>query len=72
MKISRVINTSCAVYDYGYGNYSNFFNFGSYLYNSNKNLYLDNKNINYSNAFNITKFISLPIEEIEVFSVVKK
>jgi len=71
MKIGRVINESCAIYEY----YSYFLSFGEslYIYETYQNLYLNN-NGNYDNIFDLDlqKCICLPIEEIEVFSVVKK
>ncbi len=85
MKIGRAINTNMFIQDnewtiLGHGqnlnsreNYSNYyneinFNFGNHLYISGQNLCLNNCG-NYNDIFNNVNF-SLPIEEIEVFSVV--
>ncbi len=71
MKIGRVINESRAIYECCNWN---FFNFGNHLYlGNNQNLYLNNYE-NYHNIINIdyNQRFCLPVEEIEVFSVVKK
>ena len=66
MKIGRVTNASYSVLE----NHKGFFNFGNHLYLNRKNLYLSNSG-NYTNVFNNLN-TNLPIEEIEVFTVVKK
>jgi len=70
MKIGRVVNTNLSIYE-NYINY--FFNFGVhlYVYKPNQNLHLCNYG-HYNDVFNINfnQGISLPIEEIEVFSIV--
>jgi len=67
MKISRVINKNDSIFE----NFNkSFFNFGNHLYISRQNLYLGNYG-NYNNIFNNVN-VYLPIEEIEVFSVVAK
>ncbi|PKY62670.1 hypothetical protein RhiirA4_489570, partial [Rhizophagus irregularis] len=68
MKISRVTNSSRSVYD-NY-NFSCFFSFGNILYINRQQLHVGVYKINYENIFGESnKHI---IEEIEVFSVVKK
>jgi len=81
MKIGRVINHPRAIYE-NCASIPYFLNFGGHLYipvcqnykgRYLNNLYLDNYN-NYDNVFNVnaSKYISLPIEEIEVFRLTKK
>ncbi|CAB5367557.1 unnamed protein product [Rhizophagus irregularis] len=67
MKISRVTNSSYSVYDCY--NYSGFFSFGNILFINGQNLHVGFNIYNYENIFGESK---TPIEEIEVFSVVKK
>ncbi|CAG8458512.1 7657_t:CDS:2 [Funneliformis mosseae] len=70
MRIGRVINTMYSVYE----NYNRiFFNFGNHLFINRQMLHLNNNKI-YNNVINIDNYknVCLPIEEIEVFSVVKK
>ena len=70
-KIGRVINANKSIRE-SYG--AHFFNFGNYLYISGINLNFCKYEKNYDPLFNIyhTNIIDFPIEEIEVFSVVKK
>ncbi|CAG8653054.1 5017_t:CDS:1, partial [Funneliformis mosseae] len=69
MKLGRVINMDMSIRE----NYSssNFINFGNYLYTNGQNLNFSNSG-NYNNVCNISKNVHVPVEEIEVFSVVKK
>ncbi|RGB24217.1 hypothetical protein C1646_821716 [Rhizophagus diaphanus] len=69
MKIGRVTNTTYSVYDFCQ-NQGNFFNFGAILYISEQKLHVGYNYNHYVNIFGEKK--SLNIEEIEVFSVVKK
>ncbi|UZO14588.1 uncharacterized protein OCT59_006044 [Rhizophagus irregularis] len=68
MKIGRVTNTTYSVYDNR--NSNNFFNFGGDLYISEQNLYVGFNSAHYENIFGGGQ--SPSIEEIEVFSVIKK
>jgi hypothetical protein len=68
MKIGRVTNSTYSVYDDC--NYSNFFTFGGILYIIGQNLIVGHNVANYENIFGSKQ--SLIIEEIEVFSVIKK
>ncbi|CAB4410631.1 unnamed protein product [Rhizophagus irregularis] len=69
MKIGRVNNdTSCSVYDHC--NYDGFFSFGGILFIDRRNLNVGYNDAHYVNIFGEKKL--LVIEEIEVFSVVKK
>ena len=68
MKIDRVINANYSVLDVV--NHSSFFNFGGHLYINGQHLCVNNSGY-YSNTLgNVPGY--LPIEEIEVFSVIKK
>ena len=67
MKIDRVINANYSVSD-GV-NHSDFFNFGDHLYIHGQKLYAGNSGF-YSNTLGNVGY--LPIEEMEVFSVIKK
>ena len=70
MKIGRVINESRAILeDEGCNWY--FFSFGNHLYINDQNLRILNVG-NYNHVFDFKKKTDLPIEEIEVFSVVKR
>ncbi|CAG8540220.1 8839_t:CDS:1 [Funneliformis mosseae] len=66
MEIGRVIFAKKAVYEHC----NAFFNFGSHLFVKEQDLFLGNPG-HYDNIFTNVE-ISLPIEEIEVFSVIKK
>ncbi|RIA85208.1 hypothetical protein C1645_808395 [Glomus cerebriforme] len=68
MKISRSINTNNSILDCSQS-YIYFFSFGGMLYISGQNLKIGYNTSHYNNSFNACK---LPIEEIEVFSIVKK
>ncbi len=70
MKIGRVINSKISIYE----NCDNFFfSFGLHLYINGQDLLLRNYG-NYNDIFKIDMngSFQLPIEEIEVFSIVKK
>ena len=67
MKIDRVINANCYLFDSV--NYSDFFNFGGHLQISGQNLYVGNSSYCSNTLGNVGS--SFPIEEIEVFSIIK-
>ncbi|EXX57668.1 hypothetical protein GLOIN_2v1842973 [Rhizophagus irregularis DAOM 181602=DAOM 197198] len=69
MKICRSLNTNCSVLDYC--NYDKFFSFGDMLFIYEQNLFVGYNNDHYENNFG-EKNSPYIIEEIEVFSVVKK
>ncbi|EXX57669.1 uncharacterized protein OCT59_006042 [Rhizophagus irregularis] len=69
MKICRSLNTNRSVLDYC--NYDKFFSFGDMLYIYEQNLFVGYNNSHYENNFGVENS-SYFIEEIEVFSVVKK
>ncbi|CAI2188005.1 19095_t:CDS:2 [Funneliformis geosporum] len=66
MEIGRVIFAKKAIYEHC----NAFFNFGSHLFVKGRDLFLSNPG-HYVNIFTNVD-ISLPIEEIEIFSIVKK
>ncbi|CAG8716741.1 12892_t:CDS:1, partial [Funneliformis caledonium] len=65
MEIGRVIFAKKAVYEHC----NAYFNFGSHLFVKERDLFLSNPG-HYDNIFTNVE-INLPIEEIEVFSVIK-
>ncbi|PKK56411.1 hypothetical protein RhiirC2_858610 [Rhizophagus irregularis] len=69
MKICRSLNTNCSVLDYC--NHDKFFSFGDMLYIYEQNLFVGYNNIHYENNFGKKNSLYF-IEEIEIFSVVKK
>jgi hypothetical protein len=68
MRIGRVTNTTCSVYDGC--NYNGFFSFGDILFINGQKIYAGYNNCSYENIFSRRQ--APIIEEIEVFSVAKK